>query len=379
MHKKHTLKELFRGELGEKKAKNCPFQLDYYATGTVAMTHELNFGQWKFSGSKRRSHSRVMNKHECVCAIFVLYSTNLIKVKDHMYSWYAHTIAVAGVAVGSAFLCVSSTFSMLPSCGRKLASDIMKWPHIFVFFISFSFIFIGPHSRCGVRLLFHSLNVTASRRVSMIESTKIHLQNNYLRNKLCVPADEVISDRFRENSHTILLILVQTEAFHRQNASNQPLNMHRAWTTRRLLAYSTFGGGAALTAVSLYANDCDVNSIGVVRLSRAASAVFGVGRLYYDSLYRHEWDKQSAEYKLEMSRVHRLAAEKLLKLICTNKGVYIKVGQHIGSLDYLLPKEYVNTMKVLHSNAPRNPIGDLYRVIREDLKVNVSYNFTYHR
>lgn len=152
--------------------------------------------------------------------------------------------------------------------------------------------------------------------------------------------------------------------------------MNRAWTTKRLLKYSTISGGAALTAVSLYANDYDVNSIGAVRLTRAASTVFGVGRLYRDSLYKHEWDKQSAEYKLEMSRVHRLAAEKLLKLICINKGVYIKVGQHIGSLDYLLPKEYVDTMKVLHSNAPKNPIGDLYKVIKEDLKVNVNYNLS---
>ena len=62
----------------------------------------------------------------------------------------------------------------------------------------------------------------------------------------------------------------------------------------------------------------------------------------------------------------------MLELICTNKGVYIKVGQHIGSLDYLLPPEYVQTMKVLHSNAPKNPVEDLYKVIRQDLKVNVS-------
>ena len=37
-----------------------------------------------------------------------------------------------------------------------------------------------------------------------------------------------------------------------------------------------------------------------------------------------------------------------------NGGVFIKVGQHIGALDYLLPEEYVNTMKVeslrIHNN-----------------------------
>lgn len=141
---------------------------------------------------------------------------------------------------------------------------------------------------------------------------------------------------------------------------------------KRLFKYSAIGGGVVLTAASLHANDYDVNSIGVVRLSRAALTVYGIGRLYRENLYKREWDKQTVEYKQEKSRVHLLAAQKLLELICINKGVYIKVGQHIGSLDYLLPKEYVSTMKILHSNAPKNPVEDLYKVIRQDLKVNVS-------
>lgn len=149
--------------------------------------------------------------------------------------------------------------------------------------------------------------------------------------------------------------------------------MNRAWTIKRLFKYSAISGGVVLTAVSLHSNDYDINSIGAVRLSRAAFAVYGVGRLYREHLYKRAWDKQSAEYKEEKSRVHKLAAEKLLELICINKGVYIKVGQHIGSLDYLLPKEYVSTMKVLHSNAPKNPVEDLYKVIRQDLKINVSF------
>jgi hypothetical protein len=70
-------------------------------------------------------------------------------------------------------------------------------------------------------------------------------------------------------------------------------------------------------------------------------------------------------------QVHRKAAEQLLELCCTNRGVYIKVGQHIGALDYLVPPEYVETMKVLHSQAPRSTIEEVYRVLREDLKQDV--------
>lgn len=145
------------------------------------------------------------------------------------------------------------------------------------------------------------------------------------------------------------------------------------WQLRRVLKYSAICGGTAITALSLHANDYDMNSVGIVRLSRAALTVYDIGRTYKRNLYAQEWDKTSAEYKELKSRTHTLAAEKLLQLICTNKGVYIKVGQHIGSLDYLLPPEYVQTMKVLHSDAPKNPVEDLYKVIRQDLKVNVSF------
>lgn len=147
--------------------------------------------------------------------------------------------------------------------------------------------------------------------------------------------------------------------------------MNRAWTLKRVLKYSAISGSVVLTGLSLRTNDYDINSVGVVRLSRAALTVYNIGYLYRQNLYKKEWDKQTVEYKAEKSRTHTLAAEKLLELICINKGVYIKVGQHIGSLDYLLPHEYVRTMKVLHSNAPKNPVEDLYKVIRQDLKVDV--------
>ena len=66
-------------------------------------------------------------------------------------------------------------------------------------------------------------------------------------------------------------------------------------------------------------------------------------------------------------QIHRRSAEKLLDLCCMNGGCFIKVGQHVASLDYLLPTEYVETLKVLHSQAPQSSVEDIYRVIQEDL------------
>lgn len=143
-----------------------------------------------------------------------------------------------------------------------------------------------------------------------------------------------------------------------------------------LLVGATLGSGA--TAVSLYQNDGDYSALAVVRLSRAVVTVMDIARTYKQKLYFREWqdeEKKSVEYKQLKSVAHTEAAEKLLKLCCLNKGVYIKVGQHIGALEYLLPAEYVKTMKVLHSRAPQNPVEDLYKVIRTDIKKEVTEMF----
>ena len=72
------------------------------------------------------------------------------------------------------------------------------------------------------------------------------------------------------------------------------------------------------------------------------------------------------------SQLHLKSAMSLRALCCKNGGAFIKVGQHLGSLEYLLPGEYVETMKVLHDRAPQSPLDDLKTVIFQDLGVPVS-------
>lgn len=47
----------------------------------------------------------------------------------------------------------------------------------------------------------------------------------------------------------------------------------------------------------------------------------------------------------------------------------MKVGQHLGALDYLLPPPYISTLSILHSQAPSSSLDDVYSVIRSDLKI----------
>jgi aarF domain-containing kinase len=49
------------------------------------------------------------------------------------------------------------------------------------------------------------------------------------------------------------------------------------------------------------------------------------------------------------------------------RGVYIKVGQHLANLDLLLPTEYVSTLSSLFENAPVSSYEDVCTVVTEEL------------
>lgn len=146
---------------------------------------------------------------------------------------------------------------------------------------------------------------------------------------------------------------------------------------RRAVKYGVYGSvaiGGGVAAVKLQDGDYDYDSMTIVRITRTAYTAVDIGRTYHSMLYSKEWDRTSDEYIEVRSKAHKIGAEKLLELCKANKGVYIKVGQHVGALDYLLPNEYVTTMRILHKDAPKNTVEELYKVIEEDMKKDVSFN-----
>ncbi len=83
-------------------------------------------------------------------------------------------------------------------------------------------------------------------------------------------------------------------------------------------------------------------------------------------------NSKTDEYEEVLSKTHLRSAQKLKKVFCKNGGAFIKVGQHIGGLDYLLPVEYVQTMKELHNKAPESDVSELFETIEKDLSCKVT-------
>ncbi|KAF8819296.1 ABC1 family protein [Cardiosporidium cionae] len=67
---------------------------------------------------------------------------------------------------------------------------------------------------------------------------------------------------------------------------------------------------------------------------------------------------------------HQRAANRFLELARRNKGVYIKIAQHASSLVHLLPREYVDTLKILQTEAPKSPFSDVKAIVEKELGIS---------
>ncbi|KAM9294328.1 aarF domain-containing protein kinase 1 [Gastrophryne carolinensis] len=117
----------------------------------------------------------------------------------------------------------------------------------------------------------------------------------------------------------------------------------------------------------------DPTDFAVVRMGRAALTTAAISYDYLINL-RHV-PPQTQEYDVIQSQIHKRSALRLLDLCCANRGTFIKIGQHLGALEYLLPPEYTRTLSVLHSQAPPTPLPEVLRVIREELGQEASELF----
>ena len=85
-----------------------------------------------------------------------------------------------------------------------------------------------------------------------------------------------------------------------------------------------------------------------------------------DIINNYYW-KKKASSDMVWHELHEYASEKMIKLFKANGGIYIKIGQHLASLDYLIPPEYCQKMKILYQSAPISSQEDIDIVIKDEL------------
>lgn len=66
-------------------------------------------------------------------------------------------------------------------------------------------------------------------------------------------------------------------------------------------------------------------------------------------------------------KLHIRNAKRLYNMCANNGGLYIKLGQHLAMLDYMLPNEYLDILSNLLSKTPQSSFESVQRIIKEEL------------
>lgn len=100
-------------------------------------------------------------------------------------------------------------------------------------------------------------------------------------------------------------------------------------------------------------------------------------RCFYD--YKKTLGKEyphGIERYTALSECHQRCALITLSALQSNGGIYIKLGQHIGAMTYLLPPEWTETMIPLQDQCPESTIEDINNMFKSDLKKNIDDIFS---
>lgn len=142
----------------------------------------------------------------------------------------------------------------------------------------------------------------------------------------------------------------------------------RAGMKAGLLATAVGGGAAAATIATSEDPQTTLKVFTNVplRLVRDSVTAASITFDYEYSLWGlPEGSKERERVKHE---VHTRSAHKLVELCFRNGGIYIKLGQLIGQLEYLLPEEYVRTMRATMLNrCPVSSYDQVCKVIKKEL------------
>ncbi|KAK6351694.1 hypothetical protein TWF718_004844 [Orbilia javanica] len=160
--------------------------------------------------------------------------------------------------------------------------------------------------------------------------------------------------------------LLTTKAFYITPPRSKALTVRSKW----LLA----GVSLATIAIGSYVSESPYHA--VMALERTMRVASATARCIQD--YRHvlALDNDSPDYASSLSKCHQRCAERALKVMEKNGSIFIKLGQHLSSMTYLLPIEWTSTFVPLQDKCPKSSMEDIDRMIQQDTGSTISELFS---
>ncbi|AET38431.1 Cqd2p Ecym_2729 [Eremothecium cymbalariae DBVPG len=151
-----------------------------------------------------------------------------------------------------------------------------------------------------------------------------------------------------------------------QAFSHDVRDKRRVFTWKRLLMLSLATG-----TILYHTNDTTHQLVRHISVTAKRVGVVFVATLRCSYNYKSVLSKQyetEEERLAALSRCHKTCAEITLHALETNGGIFIKLGQHIGAMTYMLPPEWTTTMIPLQDKCPQSTLKEIDDMFRHDLK-----------
>ncbi|KAK6517239.1 hypothetical protein TWF281_003904 [Arthrobotrys megalospora] len=159
-----------------------------------------------------------------------------------------------------------------------------------------------------------------------------------------------------------------------RSASTKTLYVTRS--KARVIRPKWFLAGVSLAAIVIGSYVSESPYHAVMALERTMRVASATARCIQD--YRHTLalDNGSSDYAPSLSACHQRCAQRALKVMEKNGSIFIKLGQHLSSMTYLLPIEWTSTFVPLQDRCPKSSIDDIDRMLQQDTGFTISELFS---
>ncbi|KAK3903826.1 ABC1 family-domain-containing protein [Staphylotrichum tortipilum] len=134
---------------------------------------------------------------------------------------------------------------------------------------------------------------------------------------------------------------------------------------RTAMVLASAGGGAAAMLLAV-GDDVKSSYEAMERSGRVASALILCINDYRTTLNQRDKVDDEDEREHALKACHKRCALRTLKVLETNGGIFIKLGQHLSAMNYLLPAEWTTTFIPLQDKCPVSSFESIEEMFRQD-------------
>ncbi|ODA83712.1 hypothetical protein RJ55_02227 [Drechmeria coniospora] len=134
----------------------------------------------------------------------------------------------------------------------------------------------------------------------------------------------------------------------------------------RVLLYASTGAAAVASTALAFSDDIRSSYEAAGRTGRVVAALGICINDYRTTLNAKAALRDEEEQEAVLKACHKRCAERTLRVLEKNGGIFIKLGQHLSAMNYLLPPEWTTTFIPLQDKCPVSSFSSIEDMFRKD-------------